>query len=162
MTITTGDRLPEATLLRIGDDGPEGVALSELTAGKTVVLFGLPGAFTGTCTTAHVPSFIRTKDAFAEKGVVDIICFAVNDPHVMKAWAEATGAEAAGLHMLGDSDGALTKALGLDFDAPAAGFHGRTTRCAMLVEDGTVKVLHLEQGRGICEATAGEAMLAEV
>jgi len=78
MTISVGDTLPDATLLRVGAEGPEGVELSSLTKGRKVVIFGLPGAYTGVCSTAHVPSFMRTKDDFAAKGVEDIICVAVN------------------------------------------------------------------------------------
>lgn len=162
MTISTGDRLPEATLTRMGEAGPEAVSVSSLLAGKKAVVFGLPGAFTGTCTTAHVPSFIRTKDALAAKGVETVICVSVNDPFVMKAWGEQTGAEAAGINMLGDASGAFTKAIGLDFDAPPAGLYGRSKRYAMLVEDGVVRVLNVEASPGICETSAGEALLEAV
>ena len=86
MPISEGDHFPSATLLQMGEDGPESVALDDKTKGRKVVIFGLPGAYTGTCTTAHVPSFIRTKDQFEEKGVEEIICVSVNDPFVMQAW----------------------------------------------------------------------------
>ena len=162
MAISTGDPLPDAQLIRIGDDGPETVSLSELAAGRTIAVFAVPGAYTPTCSMAHVPSFIRTKDDFAAKGVDTIVCVAVNDPFVMKAWGEATGATAAGLHMLADADGAFTRAMGRAFDAPAAGFIGRSQRYAMLVEDGTVKALHVEEGRGVCETSAGESLLTEL
>ena len=102
MTISTGDMLPDATLVQIGDEGPAPVALSEKTKGRKVVIFAVPGAFTPTCHSAHVPSFMRTKDQFADKGVDEIICVSVNDPFVMKAWGEATGAAEAGITMLGD------------------------------------------------------------
>ena len=160
MTISVGKRLPAATLLRMGANGPEPVDLASRLKGRKVVIFGLPGAYTGTCTSAHVPSFIRTKSGFDKKGVDEIICVSVNDPFVMKAWGEATGATAAGITMLGDADGSFTKALGLDFSAPPAGFFGRSKRYALYAVDGVVKLLHLEAGPGICEATAGEAMLA--
>ena len=162
MAISTGDPLPDAQLIRIGDDGPETVSLSELAAGRTIAVFAVPGAYTPTCSMAHVPSFIRTKDDFAAKGVDTIVCVAVNDPFVMKAWGEATGATAAGLHMLADADGSFTRAMGRAFDAPAAGFIGRSQRYAMLVEDGTVKALHVEEGRGVCETSAGESLLTEL
>ncbi|MBC7157320.1 MAG: peroxiredoxin [Rhodobacteraceae bacterium] len=160
MTISVGDRLPQATLRRIGDDGPEPVELSALTAGRKVVLFAVPGAFTPTCHSAHVPSFIRTRDAFAEKGVDEILCVAVNDPFVMKAWGEATGATAAGITMLSDADSSFTTAIGMAFDAPPAGLLARSKRYAMLVEDGVVRVLNVEAGPGVCEASAGEGLLA--
>lgn len=162
MTISVGDTLPEATLARMGDSGPEQVALSELTKGRKVVIFGLPGAYTGTCTTAHVPSFIRTRAGFADKGVDEVICLSVNDPFVMGAWGEATGATDAGITMLGDPAAELTKAMGLAFTAPPAGLYDRSKRYAMMVEGGTVKVLHLEESPGVCETSGGEALLAAI
>ena len=159
MSIAVGDRLPDATMLRIGADGPEPVNLGQKLKGRRVVLFGLPGAYTNTCTAAHVPSFIRTKAGFDAKGVDEIICVAVNDPFVMKAWGESTGATAAGLTLLADSDGSFTRAVGMDFSAPMVGFHGRSKRYALFAEDGVVKVLHPETERGVCEISGGEAML---
>ncbi|MEM9796199.1 MAG: peroxiredoxin [Pseudomonadota bacterium] len=161
MAISKGDRLPDASLIRMGAEGPEAVALSEVTGGKRVALFAVPGAYTPTCSSAHVPSFIRTKDQFAAKGVSEIICVSVNDPFVMAAWGEATGAAAAGLHMLGDADGTFTKSIGMDFDAPPAGLIGRSKRYAMLVDDGVVTALHVEESPGVCETSAGESLLEE-
>lgn len=160
MVIEVGNMLPPANLLRIGDEGPESVELSNLIKDRKVVIFGLPGAYTGTCTTAHVPSFVRTKDQFASKGVSDIICVSVNDPFVMAAWAEATGAKAAGLTFLADADASFTKAVGMNFTAPPVGFFDRSKRYAMLVENGVVKLLHAEESPGVCEASAGEGLLA--
>ncbi|EDM70599.1 antioxidant, AhpC/Tsa family, putative [Roseobacter sp. AzwK-3b] len=160
MTISKGDKLPDATLLQMGENGPESVTLSDKTAGRKVVIFAVPGAFTPTCHSAHVPSFMRTKDQFAEKGVDEIICISVNDPFVMRAWGKDTGAADAGITMLGDPDSAFTKAVGMDFDAPPAGLVARSKRYAMLVEDGTVTVLHQEESPGTCEVSGGEAMLA--
>ena len=162
MTLSTGDKLPDATLLTLGENGPEEVALSARTAGRKVVIFAVPGAYTPTCSAAHVPSFIRTKDQFDAKGVDEIICISVNDPFVMKAWGEATGATAAGITLLGDPQSAFTKAIGMEFDAPPAGLLARSKRYAMYVEDGTVKVLHVEESPGTCEVTAGESLLAEI
>jgi peroxiredoxin len=162
MTISVGDKLPEAKLVRIGASGPEAVEIGALTKGRKVVIFAVPGAFTPTCHSAHVPSFIRTKDGFKDKGVDEIICIAVNDPFVMKAWGEATGATEAGLTMLGDADGSFTRAIGLNFDAAPAGLMGRSRRYAMLVEDGVVKVLHLEEKPGTCEISGGESLLAAI
>lgn len=157
--ISTGDTLPEATLIQMGENGPEEVRLSSKVKGRKVVIFAVPGAFTGTCTTAHVPSFMRTKDQFAAKGVDEIICVAVNDPFVMQAWGESTGATAAGLTMLADPASEFTKAIGMDFDAPPAGLFGRSKRYAMLVEDGKVVALNLEESPGTCEVSAGEGLL---
>ncbi len=160
MTISTGDRIPAAELMQLGENGPENVDLNAKLAGRKVVIFGLPGAYTGTCTSAHVPSFMRTKGDFDTKGVDEIICVSVNDAFVMKAWGEATGATAAGLTMLADATGAFTKSIGMDFDAPPVGFFGRSKRYAMLVEDGAVTILHLEESPGVCETSAGEGLLA--
>ena len=162
MTLSTGDKLPDATLLHLGENGPEEVALSARTAGRKVVIFAVPGAYTPTCSAAHVPSFVRTKAQFDAKGVDEIICVSVNDPFVMKAWGEATGASEAGITMLGDPQSAFTKAIGMEFDAPPAGLLARSKRYAMYVEDGTVKVLHVEESPGTCEVTAGESLLAEI
>ncbi|MEQ8902615.1 MAG: peroxiredoxin [Roseovarius sp.] len=162
MTLSTGDKLPDATLLTLGENGPEEVALSARTAGRKVVIFAVPGAYTPTCSAAHVPSFVRTKGDFDAKGVDEIICVSVNDPFVLNAWGEATGASKAGITMLGDPQSAFTKAIGMEFDAPPAGLLARSKRYAMYVEDGTVKVLHVEESPGTCEVTAGESLLAEI
>ncbi|WP_010138946.1 peroxiredoxin [Oceanicola sp. S124] len=162
MSISKGDSLPDATLLALTSEGPAPVSLAEKTKGRKVVIFGLPGAYTGVCTTAHVPSFIRTAPAFAEKGVDEIICVSVNDPFVMGAWSEATGAGKAGLTFLGDPSSAFIKAIGLDFSAPPAGLIDRAKRFSMLVEDGKVTALHVEDSPGTCEISAGETLLAEV
>lgn len=158
--IAEGDRLPGATLLRIGAEGPEKVELGSLLEGRRVVIFAVPGAFTPTCHSAHMPSFVRTREAFSAKGIDDVICIAVNDPHVLKAWGEVTGGAAAGIRILSDADGAFTRAIGMAFDAPAGGLLGRSMRYAMVVEDGTIATLHMETARGVCEATAGESLLA--
>ena len=160
MTISVGDKLPEGNLMQMGANGPETVTLSSRIKGRKVVIFGLPGAYTGTCTTAHVPSFMRTADQFAAKGVDEILCVSVNDPFVMGAWGESTGASAAGIAMLGDADASLTKALGLAFSAPPVGLIDRSKRYALYAEDGVVKVLHVEESPGVCEASGGEALLA--
>lgn len=162
MTISEGQKLPGATLVRLGENGPEQVHLAEKLKGRKVILFAVPGAFTPTCHSAHVPSFVRNAGKFAAKGVDEIICVAVNDPFVLKAWGEATGATAAGIAMLSDAEGAFTKAIGMDFSAPPAGLIDRSSRYAMLVDDGTVKVLHKELAPGQCEVSGGEAMLEAI
>lgn len=161
MTIEQGDRLPDATFRRIGPDGPEEVRLADLTRGRKIVLFAVPGAFTPTCHSAHLPGFIRTKPGFDAKGVDEIVCVAVNDAHVMRMWGEATGATEAGLTLLADADGAFARALGMSFDAPATGMFGRSKRYAMYVVDGVVQVFAPETGRG-CEISGGEALLAAI
>lgn len=158
MTIKAGDTIPEGKFLRVGENGPEEIGTAELKQGR-VVLFGLPGAYTSTCTSAHMPSFVRTADSFRGKGISRIVCMTVNDPFVCDAWAGTTGADEAGIEVLSDADGSVTKAMGLDFDAPAAGFHGRCLRFAALLNDGVVEVINFEEARGVCEFTAGEALL---
>lgn len=162
MSITVGDTLPGANLLVIGENGPESVDLTSKLKGRKVVIFAVPGAYTGVCTTAHVPSFMRTAARFAEKGVDEIICIAANDPFVMKAWGETTGATAAGITMLADAEAAFTKAIGMVFTAPPAGLIDRSARYALMAEDGVVKVLHKEESPGTCEASAGESLLAAI
>ncbi|WP_323784167.1 peroxiredoxin [Thalassovita sp.] len=161
MTISVGDRLPEATFIRMGAEGPETVALEDKIKGRKVAIFAVPAAYSTTCQTAHMPSFIRSKDRFAEKGVDEIICIAVNDPFVMAEWGKATGADEAGITMLADADGSYTRAIGMEFDAPVVGLYGRSKRYAMLVEDGEVTVFQPELTRG-CETSSGEALLSEM
>jgi len=162
MTITVESTLPNATLMQMGANGPEGVDLGAKLKGRKVVIFGLPGAYTGTCTTAHVPSFIRTKAGFDAKGVDEIICLSVNDPFVMKAWGEATGATAAGITMLGDADSSFSKSIDMILHLPQIGLNNRSKRYALYAVDGVVKVLHHGEESGQCEVSGGEAMLAAI
>jgi cytochrome c peroxidase len=162
MTIAPGEKLPEATFLEKTENGIAPVPTHALLAGRRVALFGLPGAYTGTCSTQHVPSFIRVADRLRAKGIDDIVCVAVNDPHVMMAWGDATGARAAGIRMLADAAADFTTAMGLAYDNPAAGMFHRSRRYALLAEDGVVKVLNLEAAPGQCEVSAGETLLAAI
>ena len=162
MAISEGATLPDAQFIVIGGDGPATVALADRVKGRKVVIFAVPGAFTPTCHSAHVPSFIRTRDEFAGKGVDEIICVSVNDPFVLKAWGEATGATEAGITMLADPGADFTRAVGMTFDAPPVGLLARSQRYAMLVEDGIVTALNVEEGPGTCEVSAGEALLARL
>ncbi len=159
MAISTGDKLPDVTLVHMGGEGPEPVALADKLAGRKVVIFAVPGAFTPTCHSAHVPSFVRTKDQFDAKGVDEIICVSVNDPFVMKAWGDATGANDAGITMLSDAQSEFTTAIGMNFDAPPAGLMARSKRYAMIVDDGAVTVLQAEESPGVCDVSGGEALL---
>lgn len=162
MPLEIGSVLPETTFLEKGSEGVATVSGADLLKGRKVVLFGLPGAFTGVCSTQHVPSFIRVADALRAKGVDEIVCVAVNDPHVMLAWSEATGAGKAGIRMLADPASAFTQAVDLAFDYPEAGFYQRSKRYALMAEDGVVKVLHLETSRTTCETSGGESMLEAI
>ena len=162
MTISVGDKLPDAAVLVKTTDKVEQVSMADKLKGRKVVIFGLPGAFTSTCTSSHLPSFMRTKPKFDAKGVDEIICLAVNDPHVMKAWAEATGADKAGITMVADAGSAFTKAIGMEFSAPAAGFIDRSKRYALYAEDGVVKVLNHGQETQACEISGGETLLGQI
>ncbi|KJZ19117.1 peroxiredoxin [Loktanella sp. S4079] len=162
MTIKTGDTLPAATLLQMGEDGPVQVALADKLENRKVVIFGLPGAYTGTCSTAHVPSFMITHDDFKAKGVDEIICVSVNDPFVMKAWGDSTGAADAGITMLADAESAFTTAIGMNFSAAPVGFVNRSKRYAMLVDNGVVQILNAESNPGECEISAGETLLEAI
>jgi peroxiredoxin len=162
MTISVGDKLPDAKLLRMGENGAEAVSMADKLKGRKVVIFGLPGAYTGTCTTSHVPSFMRTKPKFDAKGVDEIICVAVNDPHVMRAWGDSTGATKAGLTLLGDPLSEFTKAIGMQFSAPAAGLIDRSRRYSLFAVDGIVKVLNQGQETSACEISGGETLLGQI
>ena len=159
MAISKGDTLPEATLVELTGEGPKQVSLASRLKGRNVVIFALPGAFTGTCTTAHVPSFIRTADQFKASGVDEIICLSVNDPFVMGAWDQKTGAGKAGITMLADPAAEFTKAVGMDFSAPPVGLIDRSKRYAMYVQDGKVSVIQAEANPGQCDLSGGESML---
>ena len=162
MTIEVGQTLPHAMLLQKTAAGPVQIDLSEKLAGRKVVLFGLPGAFTPTCDAAHLPSFIRTKSDFDARGVDEIICVSVNDVHVMELWGRQSGATDAGITLLADGDASFTKAIGMDYSNPAAGMFDRSKRYAMVVEDGVVSIFHPEEAPGVCELSAGETLLANM
>lgn len=162
MAISVGDKLPETTFLIFGENGPEEVPLAPRLKDRKVVIFGLPGAFTRGCSVTHLPSFMRTRDAFAEKGVDEVICIAVNDPFAMTAWGQHTGATEAGITMLADAAGDFTKAIGLEFSAPVVGLYNRCQRFALMAEDGVVKVLNLEEEAGACKLTVGEELLEKI
>ncbi|MEV8467344.1 peroxiredoxin [Fluviibacterium sp. DFM31] len=159
MPISQGDTLPDATLMRLGAEGPETVELSSLTKGRKIVLAGLPGAYTGPCTEAHIPSYVRTIGDLKAKGIDDIVCVIVNDPFVAKVWGDTTGAAEAGIHILCDPEGTFIHALGLEFTAPAVGLIDRSQRFAMIVDDGKVSLLNVEPDGGVCNVSAGETLL---
>ena len=159
MTIAIGDRLPNATLKTRGEDGPTDLSTGDLFAGKKVVLFAVPGAFTPTCTMNHLPGYLEHNDAIRAEGVDTIAVVAVNDIHVMGAWAKATGAEGRIL-FLSDGNGDFTKALGLDIDMTMGGMGLRSRRYAMLVEDGVVRVLNVEDSPGEAKVSSAAGILA--
>ncbi|MBB4658500.1 peroxiredoxin [Parvularcula dongshanensis] len=157
--IQPGERLPDLQLMRATPDGPEAVSTSELFAGKRSVLFAVPGAFTPTCSARHLPGFVEKKDALAEKGIDQLVCTSVNDAFVMQAWAEASGAE--GIVMLADGNAALAEALDLVLDGTGFGMGKRSRRYAMVVNDGVVERLDVEEG-GAFEVSSAEHLLAQL
>ncbi len=159
MTIAVGDKLPEATFKVRTPDGLKDVTTSELTAGRKVVLFAVPGAFTPTCHARHVPSYLEHLDALKAKGVSEVACVAVNDAFVLDAWAKATGADGK-LTLLSDGNGTFTKAIGLEFDGSGFGLGIRSKRYAMLVENGVVKALNIEESPGVMEVSGADRILA--
>ena len=167
MTIKVGDRLPPGTLYEYIETeipgctlGPNEFKVEDLTRGKKVVIFGLPGALTPTCSAKHVPSYLANIDALKRKGVDDIICLSVNDAFVMGAWAREQKA-AGTIRMMGDGSGTYAKALGLELDLNARGMGTRCQRFSMLVDDGVVKTLNVE-APGKFEVSGGESMLQQL
>ena len=157
MTIQVGDKIPSATLHHMTANGPEAITTEEIFAGKKVVLFALPGAFTPTCSAKHLPGFVAKAEEIKAKGVDTIACLAVNDAFVMGAWGEHQGVGDKVL-MLADGIAALTKAMGLELDLTHRAFGVRSDRYAMIVEDGVVTLLNREQPRAF-EVSSAEAVL---
>jgi peroxiredoxin len=157
MTIKVGDRLPDATLIKVTENGPDAVQTQDYFAGRKVALFCVPGAFTPTCSARHLPSFLANIDELKAKGIDEVACTAVNDAFVMSAWAKQAGAEGK-VTMLADGNGGFAKALGLDADFGKFGMGTRSQRYSMVVDDGVVKQLNVEQP-GAFEVSSAEYML---
>ena len=158
MTIKVGDRSPSATLMQATADGPKEVSTDEIFAGKTVVLFGVPGAFTPTCSAKHLPGFVQQGAALKAKGVDTVACMSVNDVFVMGAWRKDQGI-AEEVTLLADGAAAFTKALGLEFDLTARGLGVRCQRFALVAKDGVVTHVAVE-APGAFEVSKAEAVLA--
>lgn len=158
MPISVGDRLPNATFRVSTADGPAPKTTDEVFKGKRVVLFAVPGAFTPTCHKNHLPGYLSNADAIKAKGVDAIAVTSVNDVHVMKAWAEATGGKDK-IEFLADGSADFAKALGLTLDATAGGMGVRSQRYAMLVEDGVVKSIAVEDSPGKADISGADAMM---
>jgi peroxiredoxin len=159
MTIQAGDRLPAVNLKQLTADGIKDVSITDLTKGRKVVLFAVPGAFTPTCSEKHLPGFVEQAEAIKAKGVDAILCVAVNDPFVVGAWEKARNVGGK-VQMLSDGNAEFTRALGLDFDGSAVGLGTRSKRYAMVVEDGTVKTLLVEDAPAQAEKSSAAAILA--
>jgi len=167
MTIKIGDRLPEGTLEEFNETeqpgcpvGPAKINVAEVAKGKKIVIFGLPGAFTPTCSAKHVPGYVANYDALRKKGVDEIWCISVNDAFVMGAWGreQKSGGK---VRMLGDGQADYAKKLGLEVDMTARGWGTRSRRYSMLVDDGVVKQVNVEEP-GKFEVSGAEAMLAKL
>jgi peroxiredoxin len=159
--ISIGDRLPEVALKRLGASGIEEVSTSDRFRGRRVALFGVPGAFTTTCSNVHLPGYVANAERLRTGGIDGIVCVAVNDPYVMAAWGEAHGA-AGKVELLADWNGELARALGLEVDFAASGLGRRCRRFAAIVDDGVFVHFAVEPAKGVtvCGADALLAVLA--
>ena len=157
MAIAVGDKIPSATMKHMTDDGPADITTEELFGGKKVVVFAVPGAFTPTCSVKHLPGFVQQADAIKAKGVDDVACLSVNDAFVMGAWGKDQQAGGKVL-MLADGNADFAEALGLAFDGSGFGMGKRAQRFAMIVDDGTVAHLAVEEP-GAFEVSSAEAIL---
>jgi peroxiredoxin len=157
MTIKVGDKVPSVTLMEKQEGGPAPVTTDELFAGKKVAVFALPGAYTPTCSAKHVPGFVQNYDALKAKGVDSILCLSVNDAFVMGAWGKEQGAGDK-VRMIADGNGEFTRAVGLEFDASKFGMGKRSQRYAMVVDNGVVTSLYVEEP-GAFEVSSAEHVL---
>lgn len=157
MTIQVGDHLPQTTFRVNGPEGPLARTTDDVFKGRRIVLIGVPGAFTPSCHRNHLPGFITHKDAILARGVDAIAVTSVNDVFVLDAWAKASGAE--GLEFLADGNADFARATGLDMDGTGFGLGMRSKRYAMLVDDGVVRVLNIEESPSKVELTGAEALL---
>jgi|TARA_Y200000002_G_scaffold380814_1_gene393223 peroxiredoxin len=160
MTIQVGDTLPSINLTTMTDEGPKPVSMAEISSGKKVVLFAVPGAFTPTCSVQHLPGFLEKNSDLKEKGVDVIACVSVNDPFVMKAWGEdrSVGDD---VMMLSDGNGEFTAAIGLEMDGSGFGLGTRSQRYAMIIDDGVVSALNVEPGPGL-DVSSAETILGQL
>jgi peroxiredoxin len=161
MAIKVGDKLPNATFRVMTAEGPKPRTTDDIFKGQKVALFAVPGAFTPTCTNLHMPSFLNNVDGFKNKGIDAVAVTGVNDVFVMEAWKKSTGAGDK-IVFLSDGNGEFAKAVGMDFDGAGAGLGVRSKRYSMLVDDGTVKKLNVEEAPGKCDISGGQALLAQI
>ena len=161
MTIAVGETFPNEILMLLNADGSKTLEAKEYFGGRTVVVFGLPGAFTPTCHKNHLPGFLANMDKFKEKGVDAIAMTSVNDPFVLGAWAQATGA-AGKIDFIADGSAVLAKALGLDLDLTERGMGVRSKRYSMLVKDGVIKEINIEPSPGVADLSGAEHILGQI
>jgi len=161
MPIKVGDRLPNAKFRVMSVEGPVWKTTDEIFKGKKVALFAVPGAFTPTCNNLHMPSFLNNADAIKAKGVNKIAVTGVNDVFVMEAWKKSTGAGDK-VEFLADGNGEFAKAIDMAFDGSGNGLGTRSKRYSMLVDDGVVKTVNIEDAPGKCDISGGQALLAQI
>ena len=161
MTIKVGDKIPSVLLKRIGPAGMEEIDIAEYVAERKVVIFAVPGAFTPTCAQKHLPSYIDNASKLKDKGIEEIICVAVNDPFVMKHWGEVAHADGK-VTMMPDGNGAFTRAVGLELDASGHGLGLRSKRYSMIVKDGKVEALEIEEKAGEMAVSGADTCLARL
>jgi glutaredoxin/glutathione-dependent peroxiredoxin len=160
MSIKVGDKLPDATFMEMTADGPAPRSTADVFGGKTIALFAVPGAYTPTCSAKHLPGFVDHLDDFKAKGVDEVVCTSVNDVFVMGAWGKSAGADGK-VRMLADGNGTFAKALGLEMDGSGFGMGQRSQRYSMIVKDGTVAELNVEQG-GEFKVSSADYMLGQL
>jgi glutaredoxin/glutathione-dependent peroxiredoxin len=158
MTIKIGDKLPSATLRQVTPEGPKEITTDEFFRGKKVALFAVPGAFTPACSQRHLPGYVEKAADIKAKGIDEVACVAVNDPAVLTAWGKDQRSEGK-VTMLADGSGDFARALGMELDLTKAGLGIRSKRYSMLVDNGVVKSLNVEQSPGQVEGSGAEAML---
>ena len=159
MKIKKGEKLPNSKVFILSKDGPKEISMGEIIGQDKVILFGLPGAFTPTCSAKHLPGFINSMNEIKKKGIKKVICISVNDPFVMDAWGKSHNALGK-IIMLGDSKGEFTKDIGAELDLKAKGLGIRSGRYTMLIDAGVLKKVVEETGK--CEATAAENFLKQI
>ncbi|SEO85446.1 Peroxiredoxin [Methylobacterium sp. ap11] len=160
MTIQVGDHLPQATFRVMGPEGPAPKTTDDVFKGRRVVLVAVPGAFTPTCHRNHLPGYVTRRDEILARGIDAIAVTSVNDVFVLEAWSKAAGAE--GIEFLADGNGDFAKAIGLDMDGTGFGLGIRSKRYAMLVEDGVVRVLNVEDAPSKADLSGAETLLASL
>lgn len=161
MTIKIGDKIPSSSFQVMGADGPAIISTSDLLDNRTVVMVAVPGAFTPTCHNHHVPGYLDNLDALKDRGVDEVCIVSVNDMHVMGHWAKSTGG-AGKLTYLADGSGAFTKAIGLDIDLSAVGMGLRSQRYSMLIKNGVVEQLNIEENPGVADISAAARILSQL
>lgn len=158
MALEVGQKLDEATFVYMGDSGPAQLRLSSITSGKKIVLVGMPGAFTGVCNN-HLPTFVSHAQQLRDKGIDEIVVFAVNDVFALKAWGDQLGAFEAGIKLVADGKGDFTRALGRQITVSELGLYDRCARFAALVQDGVVTLVHEDKDPNSCDLSSAQNLL---